>query len=919
MGSHSRKVVEGLGNGGLPRFTPTIAIALEAQAPQTVASIPARAFCQPIAGERGVLYIAGGLHSNYQGNEIDRMSLPVSTDMVVTTEISHQPNRPPEGPYSGYGGGQGGYIHRLYSGGLADNSHWQPFPGHQWTQSGWHPDWGFFQQGTHPLQASYPDGAYQTSGGVLLTSKAQPSDIAGSVSREDHGIIGFNWSTRKYKTYYTTGGLQYPQTIFAKSGVSDWNNWDQSILFLETNAGITYFRLYRLGGGYGFVDLKSTRVIGGFDANGGNGLLVRVLEHRKYLILRASGSGSFATRTKLMIYSEDFGADDARFKTLAIPSYATTGCMDDDDCLTFTVDKNSRRVFWMVFPGKGVPCRFYYSHFDSIETWVPLTLGGTVVIPADQPAGEAWIAASKQPMHFRDGYLYLAVGTPGPSDPGYTNGAMNWWRVKVDDGESLPPMNFQRYDYRVQNFVFSSASYLQLWGNKHANWSYRSPTGEHIVCAGDLGNVYNTSMATLVFDSAAPGGYRFTEILNETSPAPIDPATGQRMKRPASTDDGGWFYSSSNCPDASLRDRFVHARGGDGLGYNSNPLTGNAYRLSVPAGIKRDQWDARVDVAEGVAAMQADGWTIERLLVYDPVKKGFYSTGMANWTLDAGGVPLTHPALIGSSQSRCAAYDETTGCVFRFTNYTGSIFLLRYDLTRKTIKAWNCSAWWDTAGLFGPAGRRWYTDSQMPTSQTVEKEFGWYDTDAGRWHTSAANHWEHKALWLDESNGKLYVVSPVTGFLWCYETRGAETVFGGTGFDGVTIPFYPVGERIPLSGCYPAMKSQRQWPPVRWDQPGAQGNADCAMNSYLVPFKGGLLWWGGNHHDQGAFGHPRYCFWRRLGYNGAWTVVTTPQEFAANSYSVVSRSINNTEVVLLAGGGNNIETQGPWPFFWRLN
>ena len=909
-----------MGDGTVAAFSPSVARALEAQAPVEVTGVPARAFSLPVPGERGDIYITGGLHSNYQGNEIDRMAMPVgSGNTVIQTRINHQPNRPPEGPYSGYYSGGGGYIHRLHDGGLADDTTWQPYPGHQWAKSFWHPDWGFCNLVPHPLQESYPNGAFLKNGPLLVSSHANPSDSpTGTPARFDTGVVGYDWTQRRYRTYLTTAGQDFEGKLLGSTGVSDWNNWDQSVIFLHTNAGITRIKRWSVDGG--LRTLANTTAIGGFDGSGGNGVLIRVLEFRKYLVLRASGSGTFAQRTKLMIYSEDFGSGEARFRTLTIPEWAVADCQRDDDSLSFTIDRNSRRVFWLVYPGKGIPCRFYVSTFDALETWTQITFTTPVVVPVTLPFGEAWISANKQPMLFRDGYLYLVNPTPGPGNPtpGFTDGTMNWQRAKVDLGQDLPPMTFQRHDYRIQNFRFSHAAWMQLAAVKHSNWALRTSTGEHILCGGDLGGTYNPSMARLVFDSSARG-YTFTELLNETQPAPLHPTTGVRQKRPASPDDGAWFYCSPANLDPNLRDRFIYARGGQGLNFASNPTTRGAYADRVPAGTKRDQWNAGIEVPEGVAAMRADGWTMDRLVIYNPVTNGFEETDVANWPHDAGGSPWPHPVTLSADSARQGAFDESNNCLYRFTNFYGSLGLVRYDMTRRTVKSWNVSSWIDRDGRRGPVGRRWFCDGMEPTTETVVDGFGWFDAGAGRWRTSAANSWEHKAVWLDERDGKLYCVSPQTGYLWCYETRGAESLVNDANAgDGRTIPFYPVGRRIPLVGCYPALKSQAQWPPVRWDQPGARGNADCSMNSYLAPFKGGLLWWGGSHHDQGAFGHPRYCFWRRLDDTGPWTVVTTPLEFAANAFSVKSRSINNDEIVLLAGGGNNIGTQGPWPFFWRL-
>lgn len=425
---HSRKVIALQGNGTNQTFAATKSIAVEAQSQTTVSAIPARAFSTPVLGDDGHLYLTGGLHSNYQGNEIDRMSLPTGLNTVVTTEISHQPNMPPEGKFSGYASGNGGYIYRQYDTGLADNSNWQPYPGHQWTKNGWHPDWGFFSLTAHALQGAYPNGSYQTAGGVLQSSAAQPGDDYGQ-QEENWGVVGFDYATGKYKTYLSTSVLTWPQTYLGASGVSDYNATLGEIVFLQTNGGTLYVNAYTAA--LGLVARTTTSQIGGYDGQSGNGILIRHLEADKYLLLKQDGSGTWVARSGLWLYQESLGAGNARFVQYTTPADKTNDIDDNVDGLSFCIDKYGRRVFWLVFPGVLQPCRVYVSSFDSLMTWVELTITPSITVP-NTAYMDAWIAACRQPMIYKSGYLYLFDGSgSGPSDPGYLNGAVNLKRAFV--------------------------------------------------------------------------------------------------------------------------------------------------------------------------------------------------------------------------------------------------------------------------------------------------------------------------------------------------------------------------------------------------------------------------------------------------------------------------------------------------------
>lgn len=1021
----TRKVITLAGTGG-GAFDPTKALAVEAQSPIAVTQRPARGFSTPFLGERGTIYMVGGLHSNYQGNEIDKLILPLGASTEITGDFSHQPNMPPQGVGSGYGSGSGGYIYRQYDGGLADITDWQPYPGHQWTKSTWHPLWGPTSFTAHPLQSSYPNGTFErtkgrarsgvlssgeqllsnfdtitdgsfvyskdgtpitvtginlttattltqvaslitaalsgatmtwrngskrfqletsttgaggsisyltaagsgtdlgpllklrsTDGGttlpgdLLVSSHAQPDDYEGDMS-EALGVVGYDWETGKYKTYLTQyAAPTFDLYLLAETGISDYNEWDSSTIMLHTNSGQTRIKRYSQSGG--LVELASTYQIGGYDGHGGNGSLIRHLEHRKFLILTFGGSGPALTRLSLKLYSEDFGSGDARFKTLTPPAGSYDGVPDGVTAwLTFGVDKSSRRVFWAVYPTQtaGMAWRFYISTFDDLMNWTPLSIDPDITY-GGTPYEDAFLSARNQPMHFQGGYLYFFGGPDASVNPGFVDGLLTCRRAKID-GADLPAMTFKRYRYKDQDYHFGTdiAPYIrsELSYAKHVVWAYRTADDKHYNCGGDMGISFNATMSTLEIEDGTPRGYTFTQILNEIEPT--------ADKRPVAPDDGAWFYSSSANPNVAFRDRFIYCRGGDGIGWNGNLFQRTAY---APFATDPTAWNGGSPDAGAQAAMEADGFTMDRLLVFNPDTTSFSELRPDLWPFDKGDASVNHPALIAANTARGAAFDVTTNCVFRFTNYSNSMWLVKYDLTNETIKGWNVSSWWDNDGLFGTAGRRWFLDGATPPADTPAGAFGHYSTGDERWHSAAAHAWEHKAYWIDETDGKLYVVSPQTGYLWCYETRGTESGFGSGG-DGPTIPFYPVGERVPLVGCYPPMDSETLYPPVPAGTGGSTNNGSIYMNSYMVPFKGGILWWSSNHFDGGSFGHARHAFWRALGDAGKWTPVSFPQDLTAQSFSCKSLHRDNDEVILLHGGGTpHAYGYGEDSnYFWRL-
>lgn len=879
---HSRRVLTANGSGTTQVFDPSKAIASEAIAPRTVQGIPNKAFGTPVMGEPGVLYYVGGLHSNYQGNEIDRITLPTGGDTVLRTELSHQPNMPPEGANSGYASGSGSYIYRMYGSAMADPTLWQPYPGHQWTKNAWHPDWGF---------CSITHFAKDNGSTVDVNGHPVPSEV--------EGFVGFRFDTGRYRRHLDLGSPDYRLASLGRSGVSDWCNWIGGLIFLETVRGETFIN--RWTSGRGLQHIGSTTRIGGYDRTSGNGVLVRSLEQGKFLILKQDGgSGTFYERANLLLFSELFGTGEARFRSLRVPEYAVDGVMRNEDALTFTVDKNSRRVFWMVFPGPGVPMRFFVSTFEDLMTWQRISFRTELTI-AVGPYADTYLAATRQPLHFYNGSLYLMNGglSSGAADTGYINGDTQWARVRVDEGEDVPPIQYKRYDYREQNFRFSEGNgVIQLIGCKHVNWGYRAADDSFMQCAGDMGESFNSSMGRLKLENT-PRGYSFNEVLSETQAAPAG------LKRPVSPDDGAWYYTGASNQNPAFADKFIYARGGDGASFSSNVFTRRKY---APFAENRSAWDSGTDTGSpgAVAAMKADGWSLDKILIFDPRRGGFEETNTAAWPFNDGGENLNHPSLLGAAACRNGAWDPTTNTLFRFVDYNNTMTLVAYRFESQTVHLWKVNIWVDPRD---PTGRRWYLDDQGPGTEPVENNFGFYARNGDqRWHSSAANAWEHKAIWLNPANGHLYVVSPYTGYLWCYETRGTEYVSPA----GRTIPFYPVGLRIPLVGCYPTTNALDHYPPI-------SAGRDARMNSFMAPFKGGLLWWGSSHHDDGTFGHPRYAFWRRLGYEGAWSVVTMPKELAANSFSPVKWTADNDKLLMISCAGTSREVLAEWPYFWMLS
>lgn len=452
-------------------------------------------------------------------------------------------------------------------------------------------------------------------------------------------------------------------------------------------------------------------------------------------------------------------------------------------------------------------------------------------------------------------------------------------------------MKLTRYDYEAQGFAFSdrTVARLQMIGSKHVNWTHDPKRQRYVQHAGDFGMSTCQSMCSLTFDDSARG-YTFRELLNEDA----NPPAGK--VRPSSPDDGYWFRVPEDSAWIEGRGRFVWMRGGDG-----EPMFYNAVlrrKFGAPDSNGR---------AEHIAAARAAGWDItSKLYVWDEAAGGFDAINGAGWTQDNGGIYWPNVWTASSASSRNGAFDPTTGCLWRFYNF-GSQALGCFDLVRKTVTLFNVSSW-----MSPETGRRVFMDGLMPTPGSVVEAdgakplFAWNDKAAGRWRTYGEFSWEHKATWLDPRDGRLYVVSPGTGYLWAFETRGTRTRT-----DGWKLPFAPVGERVPLVGCYPTLNSRTTWPPVPY-------NGDPRMNSLLLPFKGGLLYLSCNHHDSGVSGEPHYALWRRLGDPGPWAVVSMPQEFAANTGAARDAySIDNPELLLISQAYTDIETRQLYRYFWR--
>lgn len=875
VAAHSRKVLGGGPPPSSPTFDPTYSIAVDAMSPSTVQSIPSRSFSSPAFGELGMLYYTGGMHSDYKGNEVDRIDLRNLSSTQVTTTINHQPVVPPAGPGGGYSSSGSSYLHRQY-GATPNPADWQPYSHHSYTKLSWHPEWGVLEGNMAALGDGTTTGADPNGNG---------SGYPQGVAENTQALVSYNFAEGRYHNRI------YPMP--GSGGVSDWNPHRQSIVFLDTSSQFTCYVKEVHGVSTTVIDdfnfsiasLGGGGPIAWTPGQSGNGVLIKHLEGNKHLVLRIDYSTSGASISGVNLYHtlvliELSPTSTAKLLTPPSGPFADVTPSGDGN-YTFCVDKNSRRIFWLVFRGgsHNVAPRFYVSTFDDITNWTELATTG---LPAIQWY-YSWLSAqTREAMHFYNGHLFLMLPGQGPNDPGYTNGAMNMWRMKVDGGELLPAMTFNRFDYYAQDFSYSHALPMKANGTKHCNWAYSPVSGKYYQCGGDISHSYAQSMASLIFDGTGRG-YTFAEVLDELTPAPVGKV------RPSATDDGFWFYVPTDSAWVAGRGKLVYQKGAEGVGVRASTPMQGAYATDEAA--YADRWNAA-----------------GRYFVWDyTAPSGFDLVDQTvDWTQDNGGIVYQDVWTKGVGTSRMGAFDPVTGCVWRFYDVHT---LARLDFQNKTVKIFNLSAW-----ISPDTGRTIYMDGAMPfneglvVSDGTKEKFCWYEESVTRWHTYGDHHWEHKASWIDPATGYLYVVSPGTGYLWRYDTRGTHTLTG----DGWRLNFEPIGERIPLVGCYPPINSRGVYPPVVY-------GGDVKMNSRLFPFKGGLLWLSSNHHSGGDCGEPYYAFWRRLGYTGEWSVVTMPKELVANTGAAKNvYSADNDEILLLSQVGTDIETRQWYKYFWKM-
>jgi hypothetical protein len=285
------------------------------------------------------------------------------------------------------------------------------------------------------------------------------------------------------------------------------------------------------------------------------------------------------------------------------------------------------------------------------------------------------------------------------------------------------------------------------------------------------------------------------------------------------------------------------------------------------------------------------------------------------WTQIKGGNPVYDSGHMGDKDGfaswRCrnGAYDPATNTVFRFVDQQ-ALYLTAWDLTNKTITIYQTAIWTDPA-----TGRVWNSGGPRPnsTADVTADGFGFFNAEQGRYYTDLELHWEHKALWLNPADGKLYCVAPRSGVLWCFETRSPALTADGK----ATVKFYPVGRRIPVPPTvYVGMTSLNTYPPVRV---ASDSSADARMNSFLLPFKGGLLWLSSLTHLGGVAGEPLYAFWRRLDDTGPWSVVTMPIEYAGNAPAAKDpNSIDNPEILSISQAYTDLDDRQFYRYFWRI-
>lgn len=843
-------------------FDPTPALAVEALPPSRSSAVPLRAFCRATMGEPGVLYYHGSLHSDYPGNEIDRIDLRDLSASTVGLSINHQPNIPPGGAESGYGAGSGAYIYRQYGTGLADNSQWQPYTFHNWCFNTWHPAhgyllWSVYAVGDGTVAGADPSGSgrgYVQSSMLYYTA---PND------HRQRGFVRYYENTKYELASLFPRGAVMPLSRLA--GTSDYNRYRQSIIALFCDSwSLAVYEL--VSGTWQLRDNRSVASITGVPGShfpfgkDGNGTLVQSLDENRFLWFCPNGMawpgrGMDHLNWSHQVYVYDVAANTHTRVMLGanIQAVVAKYLPISDLCLSFAVDKSARLVYCCTVDGTREPgggtltglIRVWRAGFDDLGVWTELSFNSVPTVKWN-------CAIDREPLKVFNGHLFF-LGMAG-------GGFVNLHRVKVTQGEAAPAFSFTRHDYATQSYTLPAPHGGAVLSCKHVNHAYRTANGRYYQMAGDISKSFTQSMYTL---SVSPSAYNFAHELDETTPAPVG------YVRPATTDDGAWAYCGAGNSNPALADKFIWMRGGDGAGYRSNVLMQTAYAND--------------------AAVIADRWTLKKGYVYDPVNHRFTDAGIEDWPVDKGGLIFPHPKDWPSAFCRNGAFDKTTNTFFRFGG-PGHAVLTAYNFDTRRIRIWNTGSW------YHPTSRiRIFMDATYPSAGAATEPDAaypglyWFDASTRRYRSQGEFWQEHQAVWVDEMDGKLYVVSVGTGYLWCFETRGTEVDAGGA--NGLNIPFYPVGKRLPLTRHY----ENRQ-------------RGVGTMGSYLVPFKGGLFWT--TDTPSGNSGAARYCYWRRLGYAGDWTPITLPADWAANSFGAKSTGIDNAEVLAIgafqmAGNASN--------------
>lgn len=846
-----RRPVKNGGGPGSGSYNPLPALTTEAAVPVASANIPFKGFCRALMGEPGVLYYTGGMHSDYAGNEIDRIDLRDLTSNSLTNSINHQPNQPPHGPGSGYSTGSSAYVYRAYDTGLADGADWQPYAHHTWCENAWHPALGFLLF-----------NAYAVGDGAVLGQSPDPVAAPGSNfvqssiyhyptygDPRQKGWVAYDYATGRYKLRVSQPGSI--QTL-APAGVSDYAAYLQGSLIAYCNSYVVTFHHINA---IGVVTTTDTKNVAAFStgitdnywgaSHGNNGLLMLHMDGGKFLLYGPNGPpwGAKATTLDRFNYDHQIYVYDAVAKTMArviVPQNVADILIpylpNSDLQVSFAIDRHSRTVYMGAINGPRVGSRstgnllVWRADFDDLSTWTQVGFGNSISISMN-------MATDREPFKVHNGHFF--VFSPNGQ-------SMEMHRAKLTSGEVAPTMTFTRHDYTTQNFAFGAngnVNTYQVLNAKHVNLAHRPTDGRYYQMAGDI--VASFCQSTYSLAVSPDGTYDFTQELDEVTPAPVG------YVRPASPDDGAWAYCGAGNSNPALADKFIWARGGDGVPLRNTHMS--------------------TKYATDAAAL-ADRWVLSKFVIYDPANKRFTDVDISTWPVSQGAGTRAHPSTYPSAYMRNGAFDRTTNCYFRFMPDG----LVRFDFNNNTIRIWTVG-WWNHPTI---SGRRIRMDATMPAvGTTIEADpdypgLYYWDAGANRYRTMAAFHWEHQATWIDDATGDLYVVAPGTGYLWKFQTRGTES----TETDGtLSIPYGPVGQRMPLTGQYPGT----------W--------YTLTMSSYLVPFKGGLLWM--QDTPNGNSGTARWAFWRRLGYMGAWTPITLPADWACNTLAAKEPHINNDEFV----------------------